>query len=323
VVLNGVSPDSAKMISRVPQGSVLGPLLFIIYINDLSYDFSKNVTPKLFADDAKLYTVVKTQGDVDDLQESINKLSNWATNWQLKIAFDKCNVIDFATKAASGSNFTNNIDGKLLPRVAEVKDLGVIFDPRLKFSAHVAQVVLKAKQRLFLLFRAFKIRDKEVLLKAYKSYIIPLVTYCSSVWSPGLLTDIKEIESVQRLFTRRVAGLEKIDYKTRLQLLNLPSLELRRLRADLLLCYKIFNGHVAGGPEAFGLSLMNRSTRGHCLKLKTEHCRVDARKFFFNARLTKPWNSLPNSVINADSVRSFKIGLTQCNFSKFLMLGYD
>ena len=101
VVLNGVSSDSAKMISGVPQGSVLGPLLYIIYINDLSYVFSKNVTPKLFADDAKLYTVVETQGDVDDLQESINKLSNWATNWQLKIAFDKCNVIDFATKAAS------------------------------------------------------------------------------------------------------------------------------------------------------------------------------------------------------------------------------
>ena len=116
---------------------------------------------------------------------------------------------------------------------------------------------------------------------------------------------------------------KKFDYKTRLQLLNLPSLELRRLRADLLLCYKIFKGHVTGGPEAFGFSLMNRSTRGHCLKWKTEHCRVDARKFFFNAILTKPWNSLPDSVINSDFVRSFKIGLTQCNFSKFLMLGYD
>ena len=150
-----------------------------------------------------------------------------------------------------------------------------------------------------------------------------MLTYCSSVWSPGLLTDIKAIESVQRLFTRRVAGLENTDYKTRLKQLNLPSLELRRLRADLLLCYKIFNGHVAGGPEAFGLSLMKRPSRGHCMKLHTEHSRVDARKFYFSARITKPWNSLPDSLINADSVRCFKSGVINCNMSKFLLLGCD
>ena len=172
--------------------------MFVIFINDLDQILSSDVTSKLFADDAKLYTVIETKENIDNLQENIDKLCAWANDWQLNIAIEKCNIIDFST-TDKDIRFENAINGKSLPRVNEVKDLGVLFDSRLRFSGHIAQMVTKAKQRLFLLFRAFRIREKKPLLRAYKSYILPLLNHCSSVWSPSLLGDIKKIESVQRL----------------------------------------------------------------------------------------------------------------------------
>ena len=100
----------------------------------------------------------------------------------------------------------------MLISVKEIKELGVRFDQKLTFSPHITEIVSKVKQRIFLLFRTFRTRDKIPLLTAYKSFILPLVNYCSSVWSPHLLGDIYAIESVQRLFTRKVAGLDKMSY---------------------------------------------------------------------------------------------------------------
>jgi hypothetical protein len=301
---------------------VLGPLLFVIFINDLDQIFNTGVTSKFFADDAKVYTVIKSDQDIVTLQENIDKLVVWANDWQLKIAFDKCSVIDFSTSAI-GDSRTNSIEGAPILMVDNVKDLGVTFDCRLKFSIHIAQIKAKVKQRLFLLFRAFRLRDKIPLVRAFKSYILPLLSYCSSVWSPVQIGEINDIESVQRLFTRRVAGMENKRYKERLKLLNLPSLELRRLWADLLLCFKIIHGHVAGGPEAFGLRLKAGSTRGHSKKLFAEHTRIEARRNFFSARIVRPWNSLTDKLVNSESIASFKRGVKKCNLKRFLVLDLD
>ena len=92
--------------------------------------------------------MIRTKQDIDNLQENIDKLIAWANDWQLSIAIEKCNVIDFSTTGKSVC-FVNNIDGKTLPMVNDVKDLGVLFDTRLRFSAHIAQAVSKSKQRLF------------------------------------------------------------------------------------------------------------------------------------------------------------------------------
>ena len=177
------------MISRVPQG-VLRPLLFIIYINDLADMFPDNIVSKFFADDAKLYTEIKSISDCNVLQNSIDLLFKWANDWQLTISISKCNQIDFIhSSSKSVPNKANTINGHVLESVCEVRDLGVTFDSKLHFSPHISQMVSKAKQRLFLILRSFRVRDHHILLQAYKSYILPLVTYCSSVWSPSLLGD--------------------------------------------------------------------------------------------------------------------------------------
>ena len=118
-----------------------------------------------------------------------------------------------------------------------------------------------------MIFRAFSTRNVIYLLRGYKAYdiVLPLVCYCLLVWSPNNLDDILALESVQRLYTRRLPGFESLSYNDRLQKLHLPPLELRRLRSDLLLCYNILHGKTAGSPETYGLqySINITTTRGH------------------------------------------------------------
>jgi len=239
----------------------------------------------------------------------LNLLSEWARDWQLEISIPKCFTFDVSNSKTICHYESVNIDGLDLECVSELKDLGVILDARLKFSPHITQMVARAKQRLFLLFRAFNTREIEPLLCAFKSYILPLVNYCSTVWSPSIFGDICSIESVQRLFTRKLVGMKELPYRARLAATDLPTLELRRMRADLIMCFKIINGHVAGIPENFGLTLSGVGTRGHPKKLFVHHSRIDARKNFFGSRVVAPWNSLPLNLVNSESVHSFKKGL--------------
>lgn len=322
VVIQGVKSAPEKIISGVPQGSVLGPLLFIIYINDLADVFPPNVVSRYFADDAKLYTEIKTGDDVDKLQFSLDKLSDWAQTWQLSISIKKCCTMDLALGKKSGSYCHNSINGCEISNSTVVKDLGVIFDEKLSFSEHICMIVAKAKQRSFLLFRSFLTKDPQLLLLGYKSYILPILDYCSTVWAPCTKVEVLRLESVQRSFTRRIPGLEFLTYSERLQSLNIVSLELRRLRNDLIFCFKILNGLVAGPPSVYGIVLAERQSRGNGKKLKLQQVRVNVRKNYFGCRICEPWNALPIDTVNATSVSNFKSLLFDCNLQSFLFLKF-
>ena len=319
VIVDGVSSRVMNVISGVPQGSVLGPLLFIIYVNDLSEVISPEIASKLFADDVKLYTDVFVGDDIDQLQACIDSVVEWADRWQLRISLKKCSTIDFGHSSKIGAFCNNTIEGQNLSTGEKVTDLGVLFDSILVFTPHINQIIAKAKQRIFLMYRVFKSRVISILLLAYKTYILPLLSYCSSVWSPSTIGNIVALESVQKLFTRRIPGLKFMSYKDRLATLQLPSLELRRIRADLVLCFKILNGLIAGPPELYGLNLYKGATRGHDMRLMKAHDRVDARKHYFGCRITSPWNSLPSELVHSTSVSLFKRGLTQVDLSDYLL----
>ena len=143
-------------------------------------------------------------------------------------------------------------------------------------------------------------------VKGFIAFILPIVSYCSSVWSPCLICDIDEIESVQKLFTMRIPGLQLQSYKKRLISLNLSSLERRRLWADLTLCFKMLKGFTKFDPVAFGLKLSESVTRGHPLKLILDHSRINTRKHAFANRVIAPWNSLPEKCVTVNSVAAFK-----------------
>jgi hypothetical protein len=134
--------------------------------------------------------------------------------------------------------------GVTLPRVNDVLDLGVNFTSRLNFSNHIAITIAKAKQRLFLVKKSFKSKNAATLILGFKTYVIPILDYCSQVWSPQDSKDMGCIESVQRVFTKRLSGYNGLNYPERLERAGLCSLELRRLHADLCLCYNILHGNL-------------------------------------------------------------------------------
>ena len=183
----------------------------------------------------------------------------------------------------------NSVDNIRINDVSQIRDLGVIVDSRLKFTAHIAKIVSTAKQRTSLLFRAFLTREHKCLMRmAYKSYILPLLEYCSPIWSPHSVGDILLLESVKRSFTKRIPGLQNMSYDARLEALNMITLERRRLHYDLVFCYKVLNGLMGGAPDNYGLELSTRQSRGNSLKLVLNNPRIDTRKYLFSSRFCEP-----------------------------------
>lgn len=200
-----------------------------------------------------------------------------------------------------------------------MRDLGVVLDSTLSFTPHITQIASTAKQRMFLLFRTFLTKDSGALIQGFKSYILPPLNYGSSVWSSSSIGDIMIIESLQQKFTKKIPSVENLSHVNRLKVPKLPTLELRCLYADVLLCYKILNGIVVGPPENFGLFLSDRNSCDHSKKLLISHVRVYVKKNYFGCRICGPWNSLPDNVVNASSVNSFKRLIKSCDFNRFLI----
>ena len=228
--------DVVSLLSGIVQGSGIGPVLFLTYINELANILeSYGVHVKLFADDVKLYLQITNDVDVARLQCAIDALTGWADEWQLSVSVNKCCTLNIG-RAICDTSLT--INGSVLPTVESARQ-------SLSPSLHVSNIfVAKANQRAAAIYRAFTSRDITLLLRAYTTYVRPIVEHDSVVWSPYTVKDIDAIESIQRRFTERLPGYKFLTYSERLKRANLLSLELRRLHFDLVWCYKILFGHV-------------------------------------------------------------------------------
>ena len=164
--------------SGVPQGSVLGLILFLLYVNDTVDIFSGlSVSCKLCADDVKLYSSYSVSMTNQDLNVAIDSLLLWSSQWQLKIANEKCLVLRISNhrRISTCLHPTYTINGHLLNTVSEVRDLGVIVDSSLEFDKHISSIVRKAQQRAGLILKCFCSRDKDLLMKAFL-YICQTIT---------------------------------------------------------------------------------------------------------------------------------------------------
>ena len=208
-----------------------------------------------------------------------------------------------------------SIDNKAVDVVTSVTDLGVTIDTKLKFSAHIQKITRKAHSRACLIIRCFESRNVSALISAYSVYVRPIVEYCSEVWNPCLIKDINMLESVQRRFTKRLPGMRDLTYHQRLVALGLESLEMRRLRADLVFLYKIVFGHVK--INLCDLFILNFSSnlRGHKFKLNLPPCHSAVRFSYFSYRIINVWNALPSGETDFTSIRTLKTSL----MSKFLV----
>jgi len=154
----------------------------------------------------------------------------WSNMWQLKVNINKCNVLRIAKRCVIGG-YSFNCD--VLPRIEIVADLGIIVSKNLAFSDYINKCTSKAFSRSFLIFKGFSSRNSLLLVKAFTTYVCPLLEFNTYIWSPHDVYNITKIESVQRRFTERIPSISHFSYSERLKFLGLESLEYRRLIADL------------------------------------------------------------------------------------------
>jgi hypothetical protein len=291
------------MASGVPQGSVLGPLLFVAYVNDVD-DSIHHATLLKYADDMKLYIDLHSSGAQHQhllLQDDLDSLQRWLDDWQLHLAPEKCKVVHFGR---SNPVFSYTLNSTPIEESNGERDLGVFIASNLSFDTHISRIVKKAEGVLASITKTFISRSPCVYLKLYVTLVRPLLEYASPVWNPMHVKYCKRIEAVQRRATRRVSGMRSLTYPERLAALNLESLELRRKAADLVLLYKLV--HTSPYSDNLFTFASSSRTRGHNLKIMSQHVNLNIRKFFFTTRVVEEWNSLPSHIVNATSVKSFK-----------------
>lgn len=295
--------EYSRVSSGVPQGSVLGPILFLVYINDLT-DVLRSCSVSIFADDSKIYFKADNEEDVYRMQSDIDRVLLWCDRWQLSIAVTKCNILHIGR--ANRKNVFS-MGETVIPSVGAVRDLGITVTENLSFTLHISNISKAAFARSNLLLRSFISREQTLLLKAFITYVRPLLEYGTPVWSPYLIGDIVKLERVQRSFTRQLAGMEGLDYAERLERLGLESLELRRIRFDLVEAFKIIKGYsVLRFADFFEFKAGDR-TRGHRFQLRLKSVpRLESRKHFFANRVVSIWNGLPSAAVEAANVGQFK-----------------
>ena len=304
VCIQGKFSTWSPVTSGVPQGSVLGPVLFLIFINDLDKGLGSCVLK--FADDTKIFRGISDAQDCDMLQKDLVSLQRWSEDWQMQFNAEKCKVMHIGKH---NPRFKYTMANTQLETVDEEKDLGVLISEDLKPSAHCIHSYSKANRMLGLINRTISIKQPSVLLRLYKSLVRPHLEYCSPAWSPKYVKDKELLERVQHRFTRFFTELRKLEYTERLRRLGLWTLEERRNRADLIEVFKIVNGLSTLPISTFFEFRADTRTRGHSLKLVKKRSTKDLRLHFFSERVVNRWNQLPACVLEATSVNSFKTRL--------------
>ena len=300
-----------SVISGVPQGSVLGPILFLIFINDIDCGVLNWILK--FADDTKLFGKVNTSAEAASLQKDVDTLCNWASTWQMEFNVEKCKTMHLGSRNVR-HNYSMN--GQKLEEVKSERDLGVIITNDLKVSEQCRQACNRANRMLGLIRRTISSRDPVILTRLYKSLVRPHLEYSSVAWSPHYRKDRDMIEKVQHRFTRLFGALRQLDYDSRLSRLGLWTLEERRNRADLIEVFKMSHGQSPISLDTFFKRDLNSRTRGHSYKLQKDYSKSEPRFHFFSNRVVKRWNLLPPEAVSLTSVNSFKSHLQKIKMTR-------
>ncbi len=293
--------------SGVPQGSVLGPILFLIYVNDCLDGLTCEKV--MFADDLKIWNSIERSEDGQSLQNDLDRLQQWCDKWLLKLNFNKCQVIRLRSSFRKVIRFEYeySIGGHKLEQVNELRDLGVCMTPTLKPSTHCAKTAKKAMGILGAIRRSFIYFDADLFGRVFGTFVRPMLEYCVQAWCPWMKQDYAALEKVQRRATKLVNGLGGLPYEVRLERLKMFPLSYRQYRGDMIMVFKLVRGVDCALQMADFFELAETTRlRGHPFKLKKHHAKLDVRANFFTHRVIEDWNKLPSSVVLAESVDTFK-----------------
>ena len=322
VKINGVYSFWTNVLSGVPQGSILGPILFIIYINDIVQCCSKSEL-FLYADDGKIFRHIQNPVDKTHLQTDVNKIKCWLDRWLVSLNINKCKVMSFGHHTLEENKYYFIRGGVQieLENVNSIKDLGVSFDSRLKFDQHVHEKINKAYGILGIIKRNFRDLSTHAFIMLYKALVRPHLEYANVVWGPRFLMLMEALEKVQMRATKLVTKISHYSYEDRLKLLKLPTLKYRRARGDMIEVYKLAHG-IYDRSSSIALDYSDiTKTRGNSFKLVKRQVHYDLRKYFFANRVVLLWNSLPDEVVTVATVNNFKVHLD--NYWSNIAFKYD
>jgi hypothetical protein len=314
VVVEGEISEPIAVESGVPQGSVLGPALFLTYINDLPESVLSNT--RLFADDTACSRKITSSDDKIQLQRDLDTLATWEDRWSMAFHPKKCEVLSVSGKMKKMET-DYRLHGEKLGSTKELKYLGVTITDDLRWKPHVTNVCNKANRTLGFLRRNVKTSNKRLKEHAYKALVRPLLEYASPVWDPHYAEDIEALEKVQKRAARWVSNRHRrtSHISEILDSLNWTPLEERRRKTRLETLYKHHKGlvhiespYLPQRKEADGRSMKTRSTHSEEYQEMT-HPRLYRQKAFF-PRTIVDWNKLPEEAVTAETLDLFKSRLS-------------
>ena len=293
VSINNVKSDLLPVLSGVPQGSILGPLLFLIYINDLPPVINYSL-PLLFADDTKCVSSIKSPKDFASLQKDLNSISAWSSQWNMAFNVNKCVHLHIPASTSSVPPYSYFLNNSPISLTVSHKDLGVIISSDLSWSNHYRHIITSAYKSLGLIRRSFTTTSISAKRQLYLSLIRSHLTYCSPVWRPHLIKDITLLKKVQKRATKFILNDFSSDYKYRLKELHILPLMYYLEVNDIT----FFINNLKHPDTHFNIkdfvTFSDSSTRSsssnklnHTLSSSTS-----TSHYYFN-RLPRLWNSLP------------------------------
>ena len=299
--------------SGVPQGSVLGPLLFLLFIDDIrEASHSPRCRISLFADDCKIYS-----NTTNELQITLDNVTEFISERDLVLAKNKCYHLQIGK---SPIPTTYKLGDHIVEKCNEMRDLGVIIQDDLKWKSHINLMCRKAFQKCYLIFRAFSSNNIWIYIKLFITFVRPILEYSSTVWNPNLLEDIRKIESVQQYYLKTLCKRCRItsnSYSDRLYKFNLKSLIYRRLKFDLTMVFKIINKLIDLPFENFfKFKTTKYNLRRHKYTLEAVRFNKNPRKSFFSIKIVNTWNDLPENIVLAKTLQIFKNKLNNYDLTK-------
>ena len=308
VVVEGEKSDLVDVRSGVPQGSVLGPCLFLAYINDLPDRVT--ATSRLFADDTLIQKLIENENDRNNVQKDLEQLEKWEGQWDMNFHPEKCNVLPVERSNNTKDNTSETeyfLHGHKLEKVTNAKYLGVTLQSNMKFNVHIDNICTKANKMLGMLRRNLRSAPEKTKELGYKSLVRPVLEYASSVWDPHTAKDIGKIEAVQRRAARFIKSKYKKEDSVSAMIKDLKwnTLEQRRRKARLSMLYKIRHDQVQVKFVKLKRLKSRGGRRGHTEQYERVTCKSEYRNQTFLPKTVREWNSLDQETVNAQTVATF------------------
>ena len=294
--------------SGLPQGSILGPIFFLLYINDIfNIPLSKGSTLLVHADDILLFKPLSSPSDMQELQDDVDRICEWISLNHLTINVAKSKLMCISRSCSSKLRLTILINGSPLEKVKYFKYLGLWISDDLTWSCHIKSVCCKARRQLGFIYRFFSPHcDAGTILTLYKAHVLPMLDYACIVWDPHLRKDQLLLESVQHFALKIASHSWNLDYQTLRTNYDLAPLTNRRSHFKLLATFKFVHGflYCPGGYFLYKQSPNLRISHTKQLVQPFARCAAFYHSFFISS--VKLWNSLPADVVLCSSIGSFK-----------------